>query len=245
MKDHFSSQAKLYANFRPHYPDALYDFLYSNIQKFGNAWDAGTGNGQVAAELAKKFTSVYASDISTKQLAEAPLLPNVFYRTETAENASYPDHYFDLITVAQAIHWFSFDQFYATVKRTLKPGGVIAVIGYGLLTINNTIDKWLLYFYIDVIGPYWDKERKYIDELYQTIPFPFTEIIASNFKIEYTWTKEQFLGYLNTWSAVQNFIKTTNMHPMSDELLLSLNKIWRDDEVHKISFPLLLRTGRL
>jgi ubiquinone/menaquinone biosynthesis C-methylase UbiE len=245
MKDNFSMQAKNYANFRPRYPQTLYDFIYNNVTVFDKALDVATGNGQVAATLAKKFTEVYATDISKQQLAEAPQLSNVFYTAEAAENASFPNNYFDLITVAQAIHWFDFSKFYATVKRMLKPEGMIAVIGYGLLTINDKVDPWLHHFYKDITGPYWDKERKYIDELYKTIPFPFNEIPAPRLQIEYHWTREQFIGYINTWSAVQHFIKTNKRHPVSDELKHKLNDLWPDDAIHKISFPLLIRTGHL
>lgn len=245
MKDNFSSQSKDYAKFRPHYPEVLYDFLYSKLQAFERALDVATGNGQVAVALAKQFTEVHATDISTQQLAEAPQLSNIFYKAEAAEKASFPDNYFDLITVAQAVHWFDFDKFYAGAKRMLKPGGMIAVIGYGLFSVNECVDPWLHHFYKDIIGPYWDKERKYIDELYTTIPFPFTEINAPHLQIAYRWKREQFIGYINTWSAVQHFVKANNSHPLSDELKHELNDIWPDDILYKVSFPLLLRTGHL
>ena len=243
MKDNFSLQSKLYASFRPRYPDALYDFIFSNIKSFDKALDVATGNGQVAIKLAKKFTEVYATDISAKQLAEAPALSNIFYKVESGEDASFPEKYFDLITVAQAIHWFDFDKFYTTIKRILKPSGIIVVIGYGLLSVNDKIDKWLHHYYKNITGPYWDKERKYVDDLYNTIPFPFSEIETPQLKIEYKWTREQFIGYINTWSAVQHFIKANNTHPLTQELLDNLEKLWADDVVYNISFPLLLKAG--
>ncbi|QEC69955.1 methyltransferase domain-containing protein [Panacibacter ginsenosidivorans] len=243
MKDNFSKQSKAYAHFRPHYPATLYDFFYTHINSFDKALDIATGNGQVAAELSKKFNQVHATDISAKQLAEAPALTNVFYKIEAAEESSFPDKYFDLITIAQAIHWFDFDKFYTNAKRMLKPHGVIAVIGYGLLSVNSLVDPWLLHFYKNITGPYWDKERRYIDELYITIPFPFTEITPPALKMEYEWTKEQFIGYLNTWSAVQHFIKANNSHPLSAGLLQQLDQLWPDNRLCKISFPLLLRAG--
>lgn len=243
MKDNFSSQAKLYANFRPRYPSQLYDFIYANINSFERALDVATGNGQVAAELSKKFSEVHATDISTKQLAEAPLISNIHYKVEAGEDSTFPANYFDLITVAQAIHWFNFEKFYATVKRVLKQDGIIVVIGYGLVSVNEEVDQWLHHYYKNITGPYWDKERKYIDELYKTIPFPFVEIETPQLQIEYQWNKEQFIGYLNTWSAVQHFIKANNAHPLSQELLNRLDLIWRNDSSHTVSFPLLLKAG--
>jgi len=245
MKDNFSAQAKLYASFRPHYPAALYTFLFSQLKNFDHAADLATGNGQVAVQLAMKFKKVYATDISSKQLSEAPQLSNIIYKTEAAESTSFDNNYFDLITVAQAIHWFDFEKFYTEVKRILKKDGIIAVIGYGLLRFNTSaeLNDWLDHYYYKIIYSYWDKERKYVDELYKTIPFPFTEIQSPSLQIEYEWTKDQFIGYLNTWSAVQHFIKTNNEHPLSESLLQQLDKLWPEDVLYKISFPLLLRVG--
>jgi ubiquinone/menaquinone biosynthesis C-methylase UbiE len=244
MKDNFSAQAKLYANFRPHYPQVLYDFLFDEVTCFDTALDVATGNGQVAAVLAEKFTHVYATDISEKQLAQAPVLPNVTYRVEAAEQTGFANASFDIITVAQAIHWFNFPAFYAEVKRLLKPGGMIAVIGYGLIRINENINRWIDHYYRNITGPYWDKERRYINEGYATIPFPFDEIPSPKLYIEYTWTKEQFTGYLHTWSAMQHYIKANNSNPLTTALLHNLDAVWPDGEKFLIRFPLFLRVGK-
>jgi ubiquinone/menaquinone biosynthesis C-methylase UbiE len=70
----------------------------------------------VAVKLADYFAAVYATDISPKQLANAPTRSNIFYKQEPAEHTSAPDNFFNLVTVAQAIHWFNFDLFYAEVN---------------------------------------------------------------------------------------------------------------------------------
>lgn len=245
MKDNFSAQAKLYANFRPHYPETLYDFLFTQTKNFNNAADIATGNGQVAVQLAKRFKKVYATDISAKQLAEAPQLANIEYKIEAAEATSFPDHYFDLVTVAQAIHWFDFEKFYAEVKRILRPDGLFAVIGYGPMQLNGSdaLKKWFYNFTKNTIRPYWDKERSYVDDYYKTIPFPFTEIAVPALTMDYAWTKEQLIGYINTWSAVQHFIKTNNRHPLDEVFLSELNTAWGSELTYPISFALLLRAG--
>lgn len=244
MKDNFSAQAKLYANFRPHYPQAMCDFLFAQLNGFDAALDCATGNGQVAAVLATRFEEVYATDISEKQLAQAPTIPNIHYKVESAEKTSFADNSFDLVTVAQAIHWFNFGAFYTEVKRLLKPGGIIAVIGYGLIRINEKVDKWVDNYYWNIVGPYWDKERSYIDKEYTTIPFPFDEIPSPKLFIEYNWSKAQFIGYLHTWSAMQHYIKANNESPLSEELASALDKVWADDEILAIRFPLFLRVGK-
>lgn len=245
MKDNFSVQSTAYANFRPRYPKEMYRFIYDQVMTFDNALDVATGNGQVASELATQFAHVYATDISAKQLLEAPGLTNIYYKQEAAEQSSFADHFLDLVTVAQAIHWFNFDAFYNEVKRITKPNGIIAVIGYGLITINTAIDAWMNHFYNNIIGPYWDIERKYIDEHYKTIPFPFREIKAPTLSIDYNWSRDQFTGYLNTWSAVQHFISANNFNPLSGEVLQQLHKVWPNDLTYDISFPLLLRIGHV
>ena len=63
------------------------------------------------------------------------------YAVSAAEKTLFGDNSFDLVTVAQAIHWFDFKAFYSEVKRTLKHGGLLAVITYGLLKINVDADK--------------------------------------------------------------------------------------------------------
>jgi ubiquinone/menaquinone biosynthesis C-methylase UbiE len=244
MKDNFSAQAKLYASFRPRYPQAAYDFIFEQVQHFDTALDCATGNGQAAVVLATRFKQVYATDISEKQLAQAPALPNVTYKVEAAEQTGFEASSFDLVTVAQAIHWFNFPVFYAEVNRLLKPGGVIAIIGYGLIRINEAVDKWIDHYYWNIVGPYWDKERKYVDEEYKTIPFPFSEIPSPQLFIEYNWTKAQCVGYLHTWSAMQHYVKTNNASPLTDALLADLDGVWRDDEVLAIRFPLFLRVGK-
>ncbi|MBV9987935.1 MAG: class I SAM-dependent methyltransferase, partial [Chitinophagaceae bacterium] len=176
MKDNFSSQSQNYAQFRPHYPAELFSYLLGLVKERESAWDCGTGNGQVAGVLADHFGLVQATDISQQQLDQAISKPNIHYSVQSAEKTGFADAAFDLITVAQAIHWFRFHEFYSEVKRTLKPGGLLAVIGYGLLRTDAALQQLLDDFYRNTVGVYWDAERRYIDEAYTTIPFPFKEI---------------------------------------------------------------------
>lgn len=157
MKDNFSTQSELYARYRPQYPKEFFDYLDIIITSKDNAWDCGTGNGQVATELAKRFMSVYATDISEAQLAEAQQLPNVIYSVQAAEKTNFPNDSFDLITVAQAIHWFDFEKFYAEIKRTAKPSATLVVMGYGRVEVTPEIDRVINDFYKNTIGNYWEK----------------------------------------------------------------------------------------
>ncbi|MFM9946024.1 MAG: class I SAM-dependent methyltransferase, partial [Bacteroidia bacterium] len=212
--DNFSERAKSYARFRPVYPENLYDFVYSHVQNFDTAWDCGTGNGQVAVALSEKFKKVFATDVSDSQLALAPSKPNIFYSNTRAEKTDFPDNSFDLITVAQAIHWFDQDAFFKEVFRVAKPNSILALWGYNLLNVNQAINLIIADFYINIVGPYWDAERTIVDEGYSKILFPFYEISAPDFEIEVEWNFEQFIGYLSSWSSVNKYQKVTDQNPL-------------------------------
>lgn len=244
MKDNFSTQAKAYAQFRPTYPAELYDFLYAHIPNKKMAWDCATGNGQVALALAQVFEQVYATDMSAKQLENAGRSANITYLVEPAEHTSFGDQSFDLITVAQAIHWFNFDTFFAEVRRILKPDGFFAAIGYGLMQINHGVDKVIFELYETILGKYWDPERRHIEQNYETIPFPFIPIEAPNLFITTKWDFNQLIGYLETWSALQHYLKANGNNP----IMLVIDKLknaWGTDEIKDIRFPLIIKSGQL
>lgn len=243
MKDNFSLQSDKYALFRPTYPLFFFEYLNSLIVHKQNAWDCGTGNGQVAKELAKTFTHVFATDISQSQLDNAFQKDNIFYSAQPAEQTNFENQKFDLVVIAQAIHWFDFEKFYAEVRRTARQNALICVVGYSRIQIDEDIDALIDDFYVNTIGKYWDKERKYIDENYETIPFPFSEIQAPKFVNKYQWTLEHLMGYLNTWSAVKHFIKQNGHNPTTD-LKIKLEQFWKENEEKEVSFPLLLRIGK-
>lgn len=243
-KDLFSGHAKVYATFRPTYPQAFYDFIFQHVNTTGVAWDCATGNGQVAQHLAKHFKEVHATDISEQQLSNAVRQENIIYSKCPAEKTPFADQNFDLITVGQALHWFNRNDFYKEVARTLKPNGVVAVWGYALLSVDDTIDRHFLRFYNEEIGPYWDEARRLVEEEYKTIDFPFKEIEAPRFAIEVSWNLDQFGGYLSSWSATQKFIKANNHDPVP-EFLKSLRPFWKIDDVKKVTFPVFLRLGKL
>jgi ubiquinone/menaquinone biosynthesis C-methylase UbiE len=242
MKDNFSKQADVYAKYRPNYPQELFDFILDHTKK-ENAWDCATGNGQSAKVLARYFENVFATDISQKQIDQATQAPNIYYSVQPAEKTNFPDNTFDLITVAQALHWFATDTFYKEATRVARPGSLFITWSYSLLNINPAIDKHIRSFYTDIIGPYWDAERKYVDEEYKTILFPFREIATPKFKMEYYWTMDELEGYLNTWSALQKFIAANKYNPV-DEVMKKIRPLTNEEKL-KIEFPLHIRMGRI
>lgn len=244
VKDIFSKQSGTYASYRPVAPDALLEFVYSKVSDFGKAWDCGTGNGQIAVRLSERFKEVYATDISEQQLAKAVQRDNIIYKKERAEHTGFKDNSFDLITAAQAIHWFDFDAYFNEVKRVGKDGGIIAVWTYYTPRVSEGVNKILDDFYYNTVGEYWDKERRYIDERYQTIPFPFEEFEVPQFYIHAQWTAEQLLGYLSTWSSVQHYMTKHNENPVR-LIKEAVEKAWENDTTKDIVFPMYMRIGRI
>lgn len=243
--DHFSPVANQYASFRPSYPDALFDWLASIAPQRELAWDCGAGNGQATVPLAQRFDRVIATDLSAAQLAAAPLLPNVEYREAPAEASGLPDRSVDLVTVAQAMHWFGLPQFYAEVRRTLRPRGVIAAWGYNRLLIpNDAVQQSVDRFYEEKIGSYWPAERVHVENGYRDLPFPFARIAVPPFALHKEWTREQLLGYLRSWSAVARF-KSANGYDPVDELAEEIAAYWPEGLTMKVEWPLFVHAGRV
>ena len=72
-----------------------------------------------------------ATDASEEQIRHAQAHPRVEYRVAIAHASGLPPHSADLVTVAQALHWFDLPPFYAEVRRVLRPGGIVAAWCYG------------------------------------------------------------------------------------------------------------------
>lgn len=245
FKDYFSTASHNYAVFRPDYPNELYDFLIKRVHHREVAWDCATGNGQAACKLADYFNYVIATDASIAQIKTAIPKPNVSYVVSTAENTPIIPSSIDMITIAQAMHWFNFDAFFTEVRRVLKPQGIIAAWCYGLLRTNDVkIDSLMHQYYFETLSSYWPPERHYIDEAYQTIDFPFERIEAPVFEIVKELDLAHFIGYLETWSAHHAYLKQNGSDPL-DLIRPSLLSAWGDPTSKKrIVWPIFLLVGR-
>lgn len=243
--DYFSSQAAGYAEFRPRYPGALFEWLAAIAPDRALAWDCATGNGQAALGLAEHFARVVATDASVKQLASAFPHPRVTYHQARADASGLETHSADLVTVAQALHWLPLDAFYAEVSRVLVPGGVIAVWCYDLARVDPATDGILDHFYRDIVGAYWTPERRLVDEHYRTVWFPFAELTPPPFTMEQRWTRDELLGFLHTWSAVRRYVERVGEDPVR-QVEAALTDAWPNArEVRTARWTLYLRVGRV
>ncbi|MGH8175433.1 MAG: class I SAM-dependent methyltransferase [Steroidobacter sp.] len=247
FKDHFSSHAAGYAAYRPTYPAALVDYLGDVAPAADLALDCGCGTGQLSVLLADRFARVVATDASAQQIANAQAHERVEYRTAAAEQSGLDRSIVDLVTVAQAAHWFALDRFYAEVRRVAKPNAVFALITYGVLHLDESgPDSTLQNFYSNVVGDYWPPERRHVEAGYRSLPFPFEEFKSiPSFAIEVSWSLADLVGYVDTWSAVRAAEKALGRAPI-ETFHNELMQAWGDPQRRlAITWPLSLRVGRV
>jgi hypothetical protein len=244
-KDLFSTQSKAYAQFRPSYPKELFDYILQFVEERKCAWDCATGNGQAAKVLAGYFEKIEASDISESQINNAVRKLNIDYHICPAEQTPFADNSFDLITVAQAYHWINWKKFHDEAIRVGKNNSVIAIWGYNnFSTDDEKLNQLLHHFYYDIIFSYWDAERRHVENNYNSVDFDFDLLPSKSFGTDLAYTKEHLIGYLQSWSAVQNYIKANNSSPI-DLIINDLNSIWKEGETKKVHFPIFLKIGRI
>lgn len=244
FSDHFSGHADAYARFRPGYPDSLFVWLAQQAPARERAWDCATGNGQAARALARHFEAVVATDASARQIENAGPDPRVRYRVAPAEASGLEDASVDLVTVAQALHWFDLPGFWAEARRVLRPGGVIAAWCYQLARITPEVDAVVDRLYRDIVGEYWPLGRRRVELGYGDLEFPFDEMDVPPFEMSADWTLEHLVGYLGTWSAAQRYASARGRDPV-DEVRPDLAEAWGDaGQARRVSWPLDLRVGR-
>lgn len=245
FKDHFSSVAEQYSRYRPTYPPELFGWLAGIAPGREAAWDCATGSGQAAIGLAGHFARVVATDASPEQIAEARAHPRIEYRVAPAETSGLPDAAFDLVTVAQALHWLDRPRFYAEARRVLRPGGVLAVWCYNLLEIEPAIDAVVNHFYRGTVGPWWTADRALVDDGYRSVEFPFAELSPPRLAMEADWTLGDLEGYLGSWSAVARYRAERNEDPVA-ALHQPLARAWGPPEARRrVRWPLHIRAGHV
>jgi SAM-dependent methyltransferase len=242
--DHFSGHAADYAQARPTYPPALFDWLAAQCPGHVLAWDAGCGNGQASIALAAHFDAVFATDPSAAQLGSATPHARVRYAVEPAERCSLADACADLVTVAQAYHWFDAAAFCTEARRVLRPGGVVAVWTYAESHVAPAVDRVFDQLNDDLVAGDWPPERAHVISGYRDLPFPFEPIAAPPFALACDWTLAQYAAYLRSWSASQRYLQRTGRDAV-DEVLPAMAAAWGDPaQVRRVTWPLTLRAGR-
>lgn len=243
--DHFSKQSDIYQKYRPTYPAKLFEYLSSLTKEHRLVWDCGTGNGQAAIGLAKHYNQIYATDLSKQQLQNASPHKRIKYKVEKAEHSSLDNSSVDLVTVAQALHWFNFNTFYPEVNRVLKPNGVFAAWTYGGPMISKEVDTLVRHFHNKVLDGYWHEKNQLVNEEYANIPFPFEKLETPNFTNSKKLNLDDLLGLLKSWSAVQRYIDQNGENPV-DELEPKLHQVWGNPQkTYLTTWNITLRAGKV
>jgi len=244
FKNHFSNHAEEYGKYRPGYPGELFEFLSSITPSHDLAWDCATGSGQAALGLVKYFNKVIATDASEQQIKNAIQHEKISYNVAPAHKTKFPSKSVDLITVAQALHWFEFNRFYREVKRVLKRNGIIAAWTYNLVSVSPEIDSVIKHFYFNVVGEFWPPERKLVENGYKSIPFPFHKLGSPSFSMTAKWTNKQLIHYIGTWSAVKSYKKCKGADPM-EWIEKELSSLWNNpSSIMEVCWPLSIVIGK-
>jgi ubiquinone/menaquinone biosynthesis C-methylase UbiE len=130
----FSHRVADYVRFRPSYPSALITWLGDTID-FAPSWrvaDVGSGTGIFARLLVENGNVVHGVEPNDAMRLEAEAAlgshANFASTRGSAEATTLPDHAFDLVTTAQAFHWFEPIATKHEFQRILKPGGWTLIV---------------------------------------------------------------------------------------------------------------------
>lgn len=245
FKDHFSSHATAYAAYRPTYPPDLARWLSAIAPSTHTALDVGCGSGQLSLLLAQHFDRVVATDPSRQQIDNAIRHPKIDYRISPAEKSDLPDASVDLLTAAQAAHWFDLPAFYAEAQRVVTQGGAVALIAYAAMQAKGEIEKIVEQFRLATLRDYWPIERALVENNYRDISTPFAPIAAPDLVIEVEWPLAALTGYLDTWSAVRAMERDIGRGPI-EAVAIELTRAWGNpDTPRKICWPLTIVAGRV
>lgn len=238
----FGRIATDYARARPTWPLALFDRLGTLAPGRGAAADVGAGAGQATTGLLSCFDRVYAVEPSATLRAAMPAHPRLVALPQAAEAMELPEPV-DLVGVFQALHWFAGPAFWSRVAQSLRPGGLLAVAGYGWFYVDPAVDALIEQQLLPALAPHWSPRNRLVMEGYREVELPFPELPAGPpLAMELAWTRAQLLDYLGTWSAVST-LREQGTDPLA-ALGPLLRVAWPDEGVRVVTMPLFLRVFR-
>jgi SAM-dependent methyltransferase len=241
FNDHFSALAAAYAAGRPTYPTELYDWIARKAPARDRLWDCATGNGQAAAGLADHFLEIHATDASAEQIGQAIAHPRIAYSVQEAEHTTFDDDFFDVVTVAQAMHWFRVAEFGAEASRVLRPGGLLVAWAYGFFRVLPEIDAIMQREFFEPIQPYWPAGAEMAWSGYESVEFALAPVCAPQLPLICRWRLPQLRAYLESWSALRYY--TQDQGPgLLDRALEQVSVLWGDSaQARPVSMDLRIR----
>ncbi|KAF2075834.1 hypothetical protein CYY_002868 [Polysphondylium violaceum] len=207
--DMFGAKSQQYRAFRPQYPQELFDILEQFLdEKRDLALDVGCGSGQATTKLSTMFKKVIGTDPSENQIKNAIQAENIEYKVLPAEDSDLESNLFDLITVAQAIHWFNLPVFFQESKRLLRKDGILAFWAYTGMKINNNEEGQKIHqkFYDQVLVQYLTPKLDMVNNGYRDIIPPFENVTRKVFPYIRNMSIGGLLGFYSSLSGYQKFI---------------------------------------
>jgi ubiquinone/menaquinone biosynthesis C-methylase UbiE len=187
---------------------------------------------------------VYASDPSAEQIAAAASAAGVTFVVEPAETCSLADNSADLVLAAQSLHWFDHPRFFAEVQRVLRPGGIVAAIGYSWFQVDHIVDAVIERAFLQPLQSFWADENRLLWDGYRTVAFPGVALGVPQAQIECDWTREELLTYLESWSGTRRWLAADAGQGFS-AAAEELRSVWPDDQPRRVTMPMAVRAHRL
>ena len=249
-RDSFGIDSPAYAAERPHYPPALFGWIASACTEHRLAWDCATGNGQAAIGLAPYFRRVEATDLSAEQVAQGFQAPNVNYSARPAEESGFAESSFDLVAVAQALHWFDLDRFWPEVRRVAKPDAFFCAWGYSWFARDPELaDLHRLYIdpLIELLDPYWAANNRILWDGYRSeeIAFPFKRLDPPPFALAVRWNIDRLIAFVRTWSGTKAAVRDPSVAQGLAELEARARAEFVSRGTLPLSMPLAIVAGRI
>ena len=123
----FSDRVDDYVRYRPSYPEAAVGHVLAGLCA-PRVVDVAAGTGIWTAQLASRGLEVIALEPNAEMRAAAPALAGVTWQGGTAEATGLANASANLVTVAQAFHWFRAEEAVHEFARVLVPGGRLALV---------------------------------------------------------------------------------------------------------------------
>lgn len=133
-EEKFSGKEKIYASARPDYSTELFEYLKANniVGNDMTVADIGAGTGIFTRQISKYVKKVYAVEpndgMREQGIKNNCYSKNVTFINGTAENTEIESKAIDVVTAAQAFHWFDKSAFKNECRRILKPDGKIILV---------------------------------------------------------------------------------------------------------------------
>jgi ubiquinone/menaquinone biosynthesis C-methylase UbiE len=243
----FSDRPDRYVAARPHYPEELFDWLAARCPRRDVVWDCATGNGQAAVGLAPRFRKVIAADVSPQQIAHRMVGENIDYLVSRAEDSGLAAAAVDLVTVAQALHWFDFSRFWPEVARVAREQAFFCAWGYDWPITVDEVQRALVAPFRAIIAPFWAPNNKLLWDGYKAaeVAFPFAPAATPELTIQLAWSLAQLLDFMMTWSAFKRSREDAAAKAAMDDLLARAARLVPPDRILPVRMTLKMLAGRV